>query len=80
MFIYSINYMNMNICMLIHVNIFKIYTVCVCIYIYIINIQRTHTYILYKQKLILDAINCCPALIIIQLSKRWPLLLVTLLH
>ncbi len=78
MFIYSINYMNINICMLIHVNIFKIYTV--CIYIYIINIQRTHTYILYKQKLILDAINRCPALIIIQLSKRWPLLLVTLLR
>ncbi len=41
--------MNLNICMLIHVNIFKIYTVCVCIYIYIVNIHSTHT---YKQKLL----------------------------
>ncbi len=33
-----------------------------CIHIYIINIQYTH--ILCKQKLILDAINRCTALII----------------
>ncbi len=51
-FIYNINYMNINICMLIHVNIFKIYTVRVCLYIYIINIHSTHTYILYRQKLL----------------------------
>ncbi len=45
--------MNINI----HVNIFKIYTVCVCIYIYIINIHSTHRYIMYIKTFILDAIN-----------------------
>ncbi len=50
-FIYGIIYMNINIYMQIHVNIFKIYAVCVCLYIYIINIHSTYT-ILCKQKLL----------------------------
>ncbi len=50
---FNINYMNINIDMLIHENIFKMYTVCVFLYIH--NIHRTH--ILCKQKLIFYAIN-----------------------
>ncbi len=50
--------------MYMHVNIFKIYTVCVCIYIYI----NTHIHIVCKQKKIfwmrLIAINHLTALII----------------
>ncbi len=41
-FMYNINYININIYMEIHGNIFKIYTVCVCLYIYIINIHSIH--------------------------------------
>ncbi len=63
-FIYNINYMNINIDMKIHVNIFKIYTVYVCIYIY-----TEHTHILCKQKLLfcvqLITINRLTALIIL---------------
>ncbi len=40
----------------IHVNIFKIYSVCVCIYICIINIHSTHIYYV-KKTFILDVIN-----------------------
>ncbi len=39
-FIYNINYMN--------VNVFKIYTLCACLYIYIMNIQYTHIYYINK--------------------------------
>ncbi len=48
----------------IHVNIFKIYTVCVCIYKYIINIHSTHTHYVNKT-FILDAINHLTTLIYI---------------
>ncbi len=44
--IYNMNYM--------HVNIFKIYTVCVFLYIYIIM----YIFIIYTKTLILDVINC----------------------
>ncbi len=65
-----------------HVNTCKYFQniYCTCVYLYIHNKYTQYTHILYKQKLILDAINRCPALIIIQLSKRWPLSLVTLLR
>ncbi len=46
-FIYNINYMNINI----HVNIFQ--NMFLCIYIHIINIHSTHI----QQKLILDVSN-----------------------
>ncbi len=46
----------------IHINIFKIYTVCVCIYIYVINIHSTRTYIMLTKYFILDAINRLTAL------------------
>ncbi len=42
--------------MYIHVNIFKIYTVCVYIYIYI-NIHSTHTYIMQAKTFILDVFD-----------------------
>ncbi len=54
--------MNINMYMQIHVNIFKIYTVCVFIYISI-HSTHTHMHTLYIKKLILDAINRCPALV-----------------
>ncbi len=38
---------------------------CVYIYIYIINIHSTHTYFMYTKTFILDAINHCPALVLI---------------
>ncbi len=46
MFIYNMKYNNINVCVYIYVNSFKIYTVCVCVcvYIYIINKHSTHIY------------------------------------
>ncbi len=51
-FVYNINYMNINI-------------YCMCVfYIYIINIHGTHTYYVHKNFLLLDVINRCPAQIL----------------
>ncbi len=51
---YDIIYMNINIYMQIHVNIFQIYAVCVRLYI---HKYTQHTHILFKQTFILDAIK-----------------------
>ncbi len=47
LFIYNINYMNINM----HVNIFKIYTMCVYLYIHYKYTQNTHIYYANKTKM-----------------------------